>query len=60
MAEAVNEAETTVHIEFFITAWDDTTDILMTALADAVKRGVRGAGCSTTTSHLARIQGSRR
>jgi cardiolipin synthase A/B len=41
MTEAVNEAEATVHVEFFITAWDDTTDILMTALADAVKRGVR-------------------
>ena len=41
MTEAVNEAEVTVHVEFFITAWDDTTDILMTALADAVKRGVR-------------------
>jgi cardiolipin synthase A/B len=41
MTEAVNEAESTVHVEFFITAWDDTTDILMTALADAVKRGVR-------------------
>ena len=40
MTEAVNEAEATVHVEFFITAWDDTTDILMTALADAVKRGV--------------------
>jgi cardiolipin synthase A/B len=41
MAEAVNEAESTVHVEYFITAWDDATDIFMTALADAVKRGVR-------------------
>jgi cardiolipin synthase A/B len=41
MTEAINEAEATVHVEFFITAWDDATDILMTALADAVKRGVR-------------------
>jgi cardiolipin synthase len=41
MTEAVNEAESRVHVEYFITAWDDTTDILMTALADAVKRGVR-------------------
>ena len=41
MTEAVNEAESTVHVEFFITAWDDSTDIFMTALADAVKRGVR-------------------
>ena len=42
MAEVVNEATTTVHVEFFITSWDDTTDIFMTALADAVKRGVQG------------------
>ena len=41
IAEAVNEAEATVHVEYFITAWDDTTDIFCTALADAVKRGVR-------------------
>jgi len=41
MAEAVNEAESKVYVEYFITAWDDTTDIFMTALADAVKRGVR-------------------
>jgi cardiolipin synthase A/B len=41
MTEAINDAESRVHVEFFITAWDDTTDILMTALADAVKRGVR-------------------
>ena len=41
MTEAVNDAEATVHFEYFITAWDDATDILMTALADAVKRGVR-------------------
>ena len=41
MADAVNEAETRVHSEFFITAWDDTTDVFCTALADAVKRGVK-------------------
>src|SRR5215218_4468196 len=41
MAEAVNEAESTVHVEYFITAWDDATDIFITALADALKRGVR-------------------
>jgi cardiolipin synthase A/B len=41
MAEVVNEAESRVHVEYFITAWDDSTDIFMTALADAVKRGVR-------------------
>jgi cardiolipin synthase A/B len=41
MADAVNEAETRVHVEFFITAWDDTTNVFCTALAEAVKRGVR-------------------
>src|SRR5829696_6231837 len=41
MADAVNEAETRVHSEFFITAWDDTTNVFCTALADAVKRGVQ-------------------
>jgi len=41
MADAVREAEKSVHVEFFITAWDDTTDPFFTALADAVKRGVR-------------------
>jgi len=33
MADAVNEAKTRVHSEFFITAWDDTTDVFCTALA---------------------------
>jgi cardiolipin synthase A/B len=41
MAEAVNEAQSRVHVEFFITSWDDTTDVFMTALVEAVKRGVR-------------------
>ena len=41
MAETVNEAVSTVHVEFFITAWDDTTDIFCAALAEAVKRGVK-------------------
>jgi cardiolipin synthase A/B len=41
MSDAVEEAERTVHVEFFITAWDDTTDVFCTALVDAVKRGVR-------------------
>jgi cardiolipin synthase A/B len=41
MTDAVNEAEKTVHVEYFITAWDDTTDKFCTALAEAVKRGVR-------------------
>ncbi len=41
MADAVKEAARTVHVEFFITAWDDTTDGFFTALVDAVKRGVQ-------------------
>jgi cardiolipin synthase A/B len=41
MADAVKEATSTVHVEFFITAWDDTTGPFFEALADAVKRGVR-------------------
>jgi cardiolipin synthase len=41
MADAVKEAETRVHVEFFITIWDDTTDVFFTALVDAVKRGVQ-------------------
>ena len=41
MADAVKEAQKTVHVEFFITAWDDTTNVFFTALEDAVKRGVQ-------------------
>jgi cardiolipin synthase len=41
MADAVKEAETRVHVEFFITIWDDTTDGFFTALVEAVKRGVQ-------------------
>jgi cardiolipin synthase len=41
MTDAVKEATSTVHVEFFITAWDDTTDPFCQALADAVKRGVQ-------------------
>jgi cardiolipin synthase len=41
LTDAVNEAEKTVHVEYFITSWDDTTDKFCTALAEAVKRGVR-------------------
>jgi cardiolipin synthase A/B len=40
MADAVKEAQRQVHVEFFITAWDDTTNVFFTALVDAVKRGV--------------------
>jgi cardiolipin synthase len=41
MAEAVDAAEHYVHVEFYIMAWDATTDRLFTALAAAVTRGVR-------------------
>jgi len=40
MAAAVETAEVAVHVEIYIMAWDDTTDVFFTALADAVKRGV--------------------
>ncbi|QBR91250.1 cardiolipin synthase [Nocardioides euryhalodurans] len=41
MTKAVHGAETFVDVEFYITAWDDTTDPLFAALADAAERGVR-------------------
>jgi cardiolipin synthase len=41
MTDSVKEAEKTVHVEFFITAWDDTTNIFCTALVEAVQRGVK-------------------
>lgn len=40
MAEAVEQAETFVHVEFYIVAWDEVTDPLFTALAAAARRGV--------------------
>lgn len=40
MAAAVDRATTAVHVEFYIMAWDQTTDVFFNALADAVKRGV--------------------
>jgi cardiolipin synthase A/B len=41
MTDAVNEATTRVHVEYFIAIWDDTTEVFFTALVEAVKRGVR-------------------
>ena len=41
MAEAVDRATRYVHVEFYIMAWDDTTDVFFQALANAVKRGVK-------------------
>jgi cardiolipin synthase len=40
MAAAVDTAEIAVHVEIYIMAWDDTTDVFFTSLANAVKRGV--------------------
>lgn len=40
MARAVDEARDYVHVEIYITAWDDTSDILLSAMARAVERGV--------------------
>lgn len=41
MAEAVRRAQDYVHVEFYIAAWDEMTDVLFRALADAADRGVR-------------------
>lgn len=41
MAAAVDEAESRVHVELYITAWDDTTDVFFRALERAVQRGVK-------------------
>ncbi len=41
MAAAVAKAQTTVFVEFYIMAWDDTTDVFFSALADAAQRGVK-------------------
>ena len=40
MARAVADAERTVHVEFYITAWDEMTDPLFTAMEAATQRGV--------------------
>jgi cardiolipin synthase len=40
MARAVDTAEIAVHVEIYIMAWDDTTDVFFSSLARAVGRGV--------------------
>jgi cardiolipin synthase len=40
MARAVRAAERYVHVEIYIIAWDETTDVFFSALAEAVRRGV--------------------
>lgn len=41
MAEVIDQAKEYVHIEIYITAWDDTTDVFFQACKRAVDRGVR-------------------
>lgn len=41
MTAAVDEAKEYVHVEIYIMAWDDTTDVFFQALARAVQRGVK-------------------
>lgn len=40
MAHEVRRAESFVHVEFYITAWDEVTDPLFQAMTEAVERGV--------------------
>ncbi|RYU13141.1 cardiolipin synthase [Nocardioides iriomotensis] len=41
MADAVHAATDYVHVEFYITAWDEVTDPFFDALVQATERGVR-------------------
>lgn len=41
MARAVDKAKHYVHVEIYILAWDNTTDVFFRALARAVQRGVK-------------------
>ena len=41
MTEEVDRATTFVHVQFYITAWDDTTDPFFAALVRATERGVK-------------------
>ncbi|MEZ5093440.1 cardiolipin synthase [Nocardioides sp.] len=41
MAEAIRGAESSVDVEFYISAWDDVTAPVFEAMADAASRGVR-------------------
>ncbi|WP_243229236.1 cardiolipin synthase [Microbacterium sp. CIAB417] len=40
MAAAIDEAESYVHVEFYIVSWDETTEVFFTAMENAVARGV--------------------
>ena len=50
---------TFVHVEFYITAWDDVTGPFFEALVRAAKRGVR-CRCSSTTSGRAASRATRK
>lgn len=41
MADAIDQAQDYVHVEIYITAWDDTTDVFFSALQRAAARGVQ-------------------
>ncbi len=41
MTRAVESAEVYVHVQFYITAWDEVTDAFFAALVRATERGVR-------------------
>lgn len=41
LADAIDEAEEYIHVEIYITAWDETTDVFFRALERAVDRGVQ-------------------
>ena len=41
MAAAVDQAEDFCHVEYYIMAWDDATDVFFASLVAAVERGVK-------------------
>ncbi|NOL62717.1 cardiolipin synthase [Corynebacterium ulcerans] len=41
MSDAVDQAQKYVHVQIYIMAWDDTTDVFFQSLARAVQRGVK-------------------
>ena len=52
--------EAFVHVEFYITAWDDVTEPLFDALAARRRARGRRSGCSSTTSARAASPATRR
>ncbi|MBZ8176521.1 cardiolipin synthase [Corynebacterium poyangense] len=41
MARAIDRAKKYVHLQIYITTWDDTTDVVFQALSRAVDRGIK-------------------